>query len=128
MQAVIKQIQSVDTLHLVTFDFEGELLEMMSLGLDNHLTKGTKVQLGVKPTHIAIAKEKSLLVSCENQIEARVCRCEHGLLLTTLTLCVKTQRIEAIITRQSALRMQLEKEDRVVMLIQASVLSILKVL
>jgi len=128
MQAVIKEIQSVDTLHIVTFDFEGEALEMMSLGLDKSLTKGAKVQLGVKPTHIAIAKSKSLLLSCENQIEASVCRCEHGLLLTTLTLCVNAQRVEAIITRQSALRMQLKKEDRVVMLIQASVLSILRVL
>lgn len=128
MQAVITKIESVDRLHIVTFDFEGQALTMMSLGLDKNLTKGAKVLLSVKPTHIAIAKSKSLLLSCENQIDAKVCRCEDGLLLSTVTLGINKQHIEVIITRQSAQSMQLKKEDRVVMLIQASVLSILKVL
>jgi len=61
--ATIKKIQSVDTLNIVTFDFNGIELTMMSLGLHDEVQVGKKVSLAIKPSSVAIAKEFSGSIS-----------------------------------------------------------------
>ena len=128
IKAVITQIETVDNLNIVKFDFQGHSLTMMSLDLNNDISVGKEVILGIKPTHIAIGKNFSGLVSYANQIKAKIISCTHGKLLSSIKLSVDDVVLESIITLESALKMDLKTDDDVTMMIKASELSILKVL
>jgi len=128
IQATITQIQNVENLHVVKFDFEGISLEMMSLDLSSAIKIGTRVHLSIKPTHLALAKEFSGVVSYSNQIKAKVVECENGKLLSAITLLVKNTMLESIITLDSSLRMNLQVDDEITIFIKASELSIFEVL
>lgn len=128
IKAVIIQIDTVDNLNIVKFDFLGHSLTMMSLGLTDEIYVGKAVILGIKPTHIAIGKDLSGLVSYANQIKSKIISCENGKLLSSIKLSVKDVILESIITLESALKMDLKADDNVTMMIKASELSILKVL
>ena len=128
IKAVITQIETVDNLNMVKFDFCGHSLTMMSLGLNDEISVGREVILGIKPTHIAIGKDFSGLVSDSNQINAKIISCTHGKLLSSIKLSVDDVVLESIITLESALKMDLKTDDDVTMMIKASELSILKVL
>jgi len=100
----------------------------MSLGLNDEIFVGKEVILGIKPTHVAIGKDFSGLVSYANQIKATIISCEHGKLLSSIKLSVDDVVLESIITLESALKMDLKVDDDVTMMLKASELSILKVL
>jgi len=126
--AEVKQIQSVDNLNIVKFDFAGLTLSMMSLELNSNIKIGTKVKLGTKPTHIAIAKEFKGEVSYSNQLNAKILHIENGKLLSSVKLEIKNTILESIITKESSERMILHVNDEVTAFIKANELSILEVL
>jgi molybdopterin-binding protein len=127
--ARIKKINSIDnSLNIVEFDFAGLTLKMMSLDLNKDVQIGKKVQLSVKPTNIAIAKNLSGEISLSNQILAKIQSIENGVLLSSIILEAKDTSFESIITADSSKRMNLQKNDEVIILIKASDLSIQEVL
>jgi molybdopterin-binding protein len=127
--ARIKKINSIDnSLNIVEFDFAGLTLKMMSLDLNKDVQVGKKVQLSVKPTNIAIAKNLSGEISLSNQIVAKIQSIENGVLLSSIILEAKDTSFESIITADSSKRMNLQKNDEVIILIKASDLSIQEVL
>ncbi len=128
IKASITQIDTVDNLNIVKFDFHGHSLTMMSLGLNDETSVGKEVILGIKPTHISIGNDFSGLVSYANQIKATIISCENGKLLSSIKLSVNDVVLESIITFESTLRMDLKVDDDVTMMLKASELSILKVL
>ena len=128
IKATVTDIHSIDNLNIVTFDFLGHSLTMMSLGLSDDIRVGKEVLLGIKPTHIALGKAVSGLLSYSNQIDAKISSSTHGKLLSSITLLVGDVLFESIITLESALSMNLKADDDVTMMIQASDLSIVKVL
>ena len=128
IKATITDISSVDNLNIVKFDFGGQPLKMMSLGLGDDISVGKRVILGMKPTHMAIGKEVSGLLSYSNQIKSKIISCEHGKLLSSIKLLVNETVLESIITLESAQAMDLKAEDEVTVIIKASELSILEVL
>lgn len=122
--AKIVDIQSSDSLHIVKFDAYGQTLSMMSLDLDKNMSVGTKVELSIAPSHVAIGKDFSGDISYSNRLEVRVASCENGVLLTSLKLELFDAYLEAIITAESSKRMDLKVGDRVMALIKASEVSI----
>lgn len=126
--ATVKEIQNVDNLHIVKFDFNGVALSMMSLDLSADVAVGRRVLLGVKPTHIAIAKEFSGVISYSNQLRAKVTEIERGELLVTLSATIFDTSFESIITMNSLNKMDIEVSDEITLFIKASELSILEVL
>lgn len=127
--ARIKKINSIDnSLNIVEFDFKGLTLKMMSLDLNKDVQVGKKVQLSVKPTNISIAKNLSGEISLSNQILAKIQSIENGALLSSIILEAKDTSFESIITADSSKRMNLQKNDEVIILIKASDLSIQEVL
>ncbi len=128
IKAVITHIDSVDNLNIVKFDFYGQPLKMMSLDLSDDISVGREVILGVKPTHIAIGKDFSGLLSYSNQIKSKIISCEHGKLLSSIKLSAQDIILESIMTLESALGMELKVGDDVTIMIKASELSILEVL
>jgi len=130
-QATITQIESEGSLHIVTFDFEGTQLRMMSLELDAEVRVGCVVMLTIKSTYIALAKSTietfAESVSYTNLIPATIVEIKQGKLLSSIRLDAEGYRLESIITRSSAERMRLAAGEVVTMLIKASELSIVEV-
>ncbi len=126
--ATIKEIQTVDSLNIVNFDFFGIDLTMMSLELKDEVKVGKRVILGIKPTTVAIAKDFSGDISYSNQIESTIQSIEIGKLLCSIKLISKETTFESIITSKSAKRLDLKENDNVTAFIKASEISISKVL
>lgn len=126
--AKVKKIDSKDGLNIVEFDFFGETLKMMSLDLKDDIKVGTKVKLSVKPTNVAIAKNLKEEISISNKLFATIQNIENGELLSSILLKVKDYYLESIITKDSSLKMNLQKYDEVLVLIKASNLSIKEII
>ena len=126
--ATIKNIDNIDSLNIVEFDFLGTTLKMMSLGLSSEIQLGKKVKLSVKPTNIIIAKNILGDINLSNNIVATIKQIENGKLLSSILLKIGDIFLESIITKDSSLRMNLQINDEVSMYIKASDLSIKEVL
>ncbi len=128
LKAIVSNIQSVDSLNIIQFDYAGIILTMMGLELPN-IKIGSKVILSAKPTHIAIAKDFNGNISLSNIIKAKIKELNNGKLLSSIVLKIKEQiTMQSIVTYNSSKRMNLKVADDVVMLIQASDLFIKEVL
>jgi molybdopterin-binding protein len=128
IEAIISQIDSIDNLNIVQFDFSGIKLKMMSLDLNEKIKVGQKVILIVKATNILLAKDFEGMISFSNQIRGKIENIEDGKLLCSITLVVNNTKFQSIITQNSTDRMNLKKDEEITILIKASDLSILEVL
>ena len=125
--AKIIEIQNLDCLNIVSFDFNGCILKMMSLELNENIKIGTNVILNAKPTNIALAKEFSGIVSYSNQIKSTVINIQKGKLLSSLSLQAYGTVFESIITTSSLQRMDISIDDTITAFIKASDLFIKEV-
>ena len=126
--ARITDIQSADAINIVSFDAAGQSMRMMALELNAQLAVGSKVLVGAKATNIALAKEEQAMISISNQLEVTIAGITMGALLCSVTFEFAGQVWESVITRESALRMQLDVGDKIIALIKSSELSIVEVL
>lgn len=127
LEAVVTKIEGEQNLHIISFDFLGYHLSMMGLDLPLGLKVGSKVVLGAKPSHIALAKNLSGELSYSNQIKASIVSIEEGTLLCSIVLHVNDVALQSFITRRSCQRMGLHVNDEVTLLIKASELFVLEV-
>lgn len=128
ISVIVKDIENIDTLHIVKFDLDGLVLTMMSLELPPKISVGKKVKLSIKPTHVAIAKNLSGELSYSNQLKVHVVSINQGRLLSSISLKIKDDVfLESIITKSSLERLNLKEGDSVTALIKASELSIAQV-
>lgn len=128
ISATITEIQSVDSLNIVSFDFAGTTLKMMSLDLNEEMQVGREVRLNVKPFHITVVKDFYGDISYSNRLDAVVKSCENGELLSSVKLLVNGVIFESIITKELALEMELKAGDNVLVMIKANDLSIQEVI
>lgn len=126
--AIITDIQSVDTVNIVSFDAAGQGMQMMALELDERLAVGSKVIAGAKATNIVLAKERVEMISMSNQLEVKITGIEMGGLLCSVRFDFRGEGWESIITRESALRTGLRIGDEIMALIKSSELSIAEIL
>ena len=125
--AVIERIESVDTLHIVTFGCETAQLKMMSLELGDAMCEGAQVLLHIKPTAVAVGKGDTGKLSIINRIDAVVAAVEKGKLLCRLDLACLGTTLEAIVTTEAAEAMQLRQGDAVTALVKAADIAIERV-
>ena len=126
---IVSKIESCDNLHIVQFDFNGQILTMMSLELSDAVKVGSKVVLAIKPTHVAIGKGSLGSLSYSNQLKCKIDTIENGKLLVSLVLNLGDDvLIESIITKNSANRLELKDLDDVTAIIKASDISISEIL
>ena len=128
MIATITKIENVGSLHVVSFDFFGEVLKMMSLDLSDEVKVEKEVELTIKPTHLVVTKAFSGNVSVTNMLQAKVISCENGRLLSVIEVSVKEAVLESIMIVEASLDMDLKVDDEVSIMIAESELSIAKVL
>jgi len=126
--ATITEIQTHDSINIVTFSAHNFILHMMSLELHENIVVGTKVSLGVKASSVAIAKEFNGQLSYSNQLNLKIQEINEGALLCSLQLEFEKFELESIITKASKNRMNLKKSDFVTALIKSSDLYIIEVL
>lgn len=127
LEVIVTKIEAEQNLHIIHFDFQGIGLCMMGLDLPFGLEVGSHVVLGVKPSHLAIAKNLRGELSYANQLDATIVSVENGTLLSSLVLHVKDVCLQSFITCKSSQRMNLCDGDNVKLLIKASELFILDV-
>jgi len=127
IKAIVTNIQTVDNLSIVTFQAKDTQMKMMSLGLNTPIEIDSKVILGVKASSVLIAKDLSGMISSSNQLPCIVKNVKNGELLSSLNLSFNDTTIQSVITKDSSLKMNLQKGDSVLAIIKASELSILEV-
>lgn len=127
LKAIVTNIDNLDNLNIVGFDYKGINLSMMSLDLHN-VQIGTEVILTVKASDVAIAKEFDGLISLSNEIKGEITKLNMGNLLCSLQISSSDDTITSIITTKSAKRMNLKLNDSVTAFVKASSLSIKKVI
>jgi molybdopterin-binding protein len=111
----------------VTFLVKDEELTMMALELPRGVKLGANVILGIKPSFVLIAKEKSKDISLTNQINAKIANIKLGKLLVTVKLKSSVGTFESLITKKSYDMMGLHASQDVVVMMKASEISIIKV-
>lgn len=126
--ATVQEIQNSSNLNIVTFDFKGQTLSMMSLDLNAKVKVGTRVKLLIKPTHIALGKNFNGELSYSNQLHTTIVSIENGELLSSIELKIFDTILESIITLNSSKNMKLTVGENVTAFIKASDLSIGEVL
>ncbi len=128
IEAIISQIDNIENLNIIQYDFLGIKLKMMSLDLNEKIKIGQKVILIVKSTNVLVAKNFEGMISFANQFKAKIEDVDDGKLLSSITIKVKGINLESIITQSSSSKMDLKKDDEVTVLIKASDISIYEVL
>ena len=128
LPAVVTDIEGEQNLHIITFDYAGNRLKMMGLDLPKGLHVNAHVTLGIKPSHVAIAKNLSGELSYSNQLMATIVSIENVNQLSSMVLRSNENEMQSFITLSSSLRMNLHVGDHVVLLIKASELFVLEVL
>lgn len=124
LEATLRQIKNIDTLHLLTFSLGTQTVQMLSLELDPNLKVGKQAKLSVKSTDIALAKNFTGQLSFANQLKAKVISVNNGKLLSSIGLDVEGFVLQSVITLNASLDMQLHKGNEVLILIKGSEISI----
>ncbi|HHD84252.1 MAG TPA: hypothetical protein ENK93_05175 [Campylobacteraceae bacterium] len=128
LKARVEKIEAADTLHIVTFLWEGVTIRMVSLNLDAGIVPGKEVMLGVNFSSVAIAKDLGGSVSYTNQVAARIAETEEGELVTVVRMQIGATELAALITTGAFRRMQLKVGDSVTAIIKANDLFLEEVL
>jgi molybdopterin-binding protein len=128
IHAKVKEIQTEQNLTIVSFAFGAYTLKMMSLELESSVQVGSEVILTSKATSLGLAKDFQGVLSYSNILKATISELQNGVLLSSVKLACEDLLLESIITKDSALRMDLCVGDELNVLIKASELSILEVL
>lgn len=127
LKAIVKNIEQVDDLNLVEFDFNGTILTMMSLHLNNVFVD-SKVLLSVNSSHVMLAKSYDKNISVSNAIDSKIIDIQVGKLLTAIKVSTGENVISSITTTKLAKKLDFNINDNVTVLIKASQLAIKEVL
>lgn len=127
LKAQVTQIDSMDNLTIVKFDYEGTALSMMSLGLKD-VKVGSQVILSINASHIAIGKDLKGDISLSNRFDCVIKALDKGKLLSSLKLSINEDCLSSIITTSSVNRLNLNVGDEVQALVKASEISIKEVI
>jgi molybdopterin-binding protein len=128
IRARVLQTRLHEGVSSVTFDASGERLTMIALELPEDVEPECEVELGVKATHVALAKEKLPDVAISNQIPVTIEKVAKGKILASLILRFADTTIESIVPESALPKQPFRPGDTAIALFQASELSIVKVL
>lgn len=128
VKAKVSRIQSLESLHIVSFELGSVTLKMMSLNLRESIKVGVEVILNIKPMSVAIGRDLSGELSYSNQIDTKITSIQLGELLCSVKLALGEESLEAMITAESAQRMHLNIGNEVTAFIKANDISIAEVL
>lgn len=124
LPATLKSIEQIESLHKLTFEVGSATVTLLSLEIDNSLRIGSDVQLSIKSTDIALAKNFSGQLSYANQLRGVITELRNGELLSSIDVQIEGFSLQSIITLTSSLEMALQKGDEVTVLFKGSEVSV----
>lgn len=124
IETEVKQIHNYDGVNVVEFNFDGTILSMMALELPEKLHQGSKVLLGVNPSHVTISRNYNLEITYSNRIRTNIIDIIEGKLLCRVVMSCSQTKFESLITRKSKSGLNLKVGDSVVAFIKSSELFI----
>ena len=122
--AKVIHIEHVNNLYQLKFMLKTEVIHMVSLEIQHHLKVGDEVKLSVKSTNISLAKNSVGLLSFSNQLKGKIQNVNNGKLLSSILIDVEGFTLESLISLDGSLKMALKKDDKVVVLIEGSNISL----
>jgi len=128
INAKVENIQSLDTLNLVSFSTNTQKIQMISLELNKKVQIGASVVLAVKATNISLAKDIHSVLSISNNLHVEIIDINFGELLCSVKLKLEDNILESIILKESALKMDLKIGENIIALIAENEISIMEVL
>ena len=126
--AQIGEIHEHEGVSSVFFEAHGQNLAMIALELPEGTAPGRKVVLGIKATHITLAKTPLPQAAIANQIPVTVERVNEGEILVSFLLRFGDTALESIVLKQALPEPPFREGEEAVALFQASELSIVEVL
>jgi len=127
LKAKVTQIDSMDNLAIVKFNYQGLALSMMSLGIKD-LKVESQVIISINASHIAIGKDLKGDISLSNRFDCVIKELDKGELLSSIKLRINDDCLTSIITTSSVNRLNLQVGDEVQALVKASEISIKEVI
>ncbi len=116
----VEQIDKIDKLHVITCKLGCQSIKAVSLELNESLKIGSNVELSVKSTNMALAKNFSGELSIINQLTAKVTAIDKGALLSVVQVEFEGFSLECLLTVEATLSMGLSVGDDVTLLIKGS--------
>ena len=123
LPGIINAVEIAGSLALVDVDVGATRLAAMWVGVSDEparWTRGMPVTLLFKETEVALGKNLSGLLSLRNRLACTVMDLEHGQLLARVGLRFGAHTLSAVITRRSALHLDLKVGDIVEALVKAN--------
>jgi len=122
--AKIKKIQNADSVNLISVEYKGIELAIMSLGLDRKLEKNQKVELLIKPICITVAKNFDGQISYLNSFKSKIIKIDKGILVSVVTLDFKGVFLQSIMASPLIQKMNLKVNEEVDTFVKSSHISI----
>lgn len=118
-------MESCDGIHLLRLSVDNLPCTAMAIGEMPPQPSGGHITLGVRALDIAIGRNLTGQMSLRNRLPCQILALQHGQLMTSLSLQLASQQLEAIITRHSTEAMQLAVGMDVEAIIKSSALFVL---
>lgn len=126
-EAEVINIYNKDEINVVKFNLKTTTILMMSLELPANIKLGTRVSLGVKPSHVSLTKDENILISHSNKLLSKITNIIEGEVLCIVEVSFEDYKIESLLTKQDFLKMNLKKGENILVLINSSELYIKEV-
>ncbi len=119
----ITNIKSDDHLSIVEMDVNGDTLKTIIIETEStvgFLKKGTPINLMFKETEVSIVKDFFGRISLQNKMKCTINEIKKGILLSSLVLDYKGNRISSIITSAAVEQLSLKIGDAVTALVKTN--------
>ena len=122
------EIEVNEGVSLLRFETLGWELIMIGLEPPRGLMPGSRVELGIKATHIILSRDLPEKMALSNALPVRSWKIVSGKLLVSVTLECQGTLLEAILPRPSFEKLEMKEGEELYALFQAAELSVVKVL
>ena len=129
LKGKIIDIQSSDNISILQVNVDGDVFSSIVLEGKKgpfHYKKNDTVTLLFKETEVGLAKNLSGLISLRNRFKSVIEKIEKGPILAKVTLKYKKNKIESIISTQSAQQLKLKEDEEVEWLVKTNEVTLMK--
>ena len=124
LHAVITAIDHHESLCFLEVDASGITLGILLFDLNPCFMVGSRVEVLFKETEVVLAKGLAGEVSFTNRFSALISSIKSGCMLADITLQTEAGELSSIITMRALEKLGLKNNDKVMVLIKASQLSL----
>jgi len=129
LKGTIVEIHLSDNISMVKVDVDGDIFSSIILeGKKSPANYKIKDNVAVlfKETEVGLAKNLSGMISLRNRFKSKIVKIDKGPILAKVTLNYKKNKIESVISTQSAEQMQLREKDEVEWLVKTNEVTLMK--